>query len=105
MGILDLFRRRDQRRHARHKVITTAWIRLKDNTVPFVCVVWDVSEGGARLSAANMSEIPNEFTMLLSRDDSSGTRCHVAWRSRDQIGVQFIGNTDLLVHLMRRKSV
>ena len=54
MSILDFFRdRTEQRRHARHKVVTTAWLRLKDDTIPFVCVLWDVSEGGARLTVAS----------------------------------------------------
>lgn len=61
--------------------------------------------GGARLTAASMSEIPNEFTLLLSRDAVRGTSCRVAWRLPDQIGVRFIDNADLLVHLMKHKSV
>ena len=105
MGILDLFRNRiERRKHPRHSVVTTSWIRLKDSTVPFVCVLWDVSEGGARLTAANMSEIPNDFNLLLSRDAILGTACCVVWRSNDQIGVQFIENADLLLHLMKPKS-
>jgi hypothetical protein len=103
MGILNLFRRNDQRRHARHKVITTAWLRLKDNTVPFVCVLWDVSEGGARLTAANMAEIPDEFTLVLSRDAPTGTSCRAVWRSRDEMGVQFIDGSDLISHLIKQK--
>ena len=106
MGILDLFRNQiERRKHPRHSVITTAWIRLTDSTVPYVCVLWDVSEGGARLTAASMSEIPNEFNLLLSRDAVRGTSCRVAWRLPDQIGVRFIDNADLLLHLMKRKSV
>jgi hypothetical protein len=75
---------------------------MEDSTVPFVCVLWDVSEGGARLSAPTMSKIPNEFTLLLSRDTLAGTHCHVIWRESDQIGVEFAEGAHLLRHLMKR---
>ena len=64
MGFLDLFGNwRERRKHARHKVITTAWLRLTDGTVPHVCVLWDVSERGARLSVTDMDVVPTEFTL------------------------------------------
>ena len=104
MGILDLFRDRiEQRRHARHKVVTTAWLRLKDDTIPFVCVLWDVSEGGARLTVASKATIPDEFTLMLARDAPSGTSCRVVWRLREQIGIQFVDNTGPILHLIKHK--
>jgi hypothetical protein len=104
MSILDFFRGRiEQRRRARHKVVTTAWLRLKDDTIPFVCVLWDVSEGGARLTVASKATIPDEFTLTLSRDAPSGTSCRVVWRLREQIGIQFIHNTSPISHLIKNK--
>ena len=104
MSILDFFRGRiEQRRHARRKVVTTAWLRLKDDTIPFVCVLWDVSEGGARLTVASKAKIPDEFTLTLARDAPSGTSCRVVWRLREQIGIQFVHNTSPISHLIKNK--
>ena len=104
MSILDFFRGRiEQRRHARHKVVATAWLRLKDDTIPFVCVLWDVSEGGARLTVASKDTIPDEFTLTLARDAPSGTSCRVVWRLREQIGIQFVDNAGPLSHLIKQK--
>jgi hypothetical protein len=52
-----------------------------------------------------VSEIPGEFTLLLSRDAVAGTRCHVIWRASDQIGVEFAQDAHLLRHLMKRNPV
>ena len=104
MSILDFFRDRiEQRRHTRHKVVTTAWLRLKDDTIPFVCVLWDVSEGGARLTVPSKATIPDEFTLMLARDAPSGTSCRVVWRLREQIGIQFVHNTAPILHLIKHK--
>src|ERR1044072_4825444 len=104
MSILDFFRfPKEQRRHARHKVVTTAWLRLKDDTIPFVGVIWDVSEGGARLTVARKEAIPDEFALALTRDASTGTSCRVVWRLREQIGIQFVDNVGPILHLIKNK--
>ena len=93
MKILDLIRSRiEQRKHPRNNVIATAWLRLKDDPVPLVCVIWDVSEGGARLTVANIAAIPDEFSLSSVRSAPRGTSCRVAWRSGGQIGIQFLDN-------------
>ena len=106
MGFLDRFGNgRERRRHVRREVITTAWLRFADSTVPHVCVLSDVSERGARLSVTDMDVVPTEFTLLLERNAPSGTSCRVVWRSGDQIGLEFIGDFDPGLHdLIRRKS-
>jgi len=104
MSILDFFRfPKEQRRHVRHKVVTTAWLRLKDDTIPFVGVIWDVSEGGARLTVASKATIPHEFTLTLARDAPDGTSCRVVWRLREQIGIQFVDNTGPILHLIKNR--
>src|SRR5215211_5244310 len=65
--------------------------------VPMVCVLWDLSEGGARLSVSNPQEVPDEVSVALRRDERNGTRCRVVWRSNDDIGVQFIQNAEPLL--------
>jgi len=107
LGLLDkLGRWREQRRrHPRHGIISTAWIRIADDPVPHVCVLWDISEGGARLSVTDMARVPNEFLLVLERDAPRGTSCRVAWRWQDQIGLEFIDHADWKLHdLIRHKA-
>jgi hypothetical protein len=106
LGLLDkLGRWREQRRHPRHGIISTAWIRIADDPVPHVCVLWDISEGGARLSVTDMARVPNEFLLVLERDAPRGTSCRVAWRRQDQIGLEFIDHADWKLHdLIRHKA-
>jgi hypothetical protein len=68
-------------------------------------VLWDISEGGARLSVTDMARVPNEFLLVLERDAPRGTSCRVAWRRHDQIGLEFIDHADWKLHdLIRQKA-
>ena len=73
--------------------------------MPHVCVVWDISEGGARLSVTDLATLPNKFLLVLERDAPTGTSCRVVWRQNDQIGLEFIDHADPKLHdLIRRKT-
>ena len=102
MKILDLLRGRiEHRKQRRRNVIATAWVRIKSDPVPYVCVLWDISQGGARLTVANVAAMPDQFTLLSVRDASGGTSCRVAWRSGGQMGIQFIDNADPILRLVQ----
>src|SRR6185295_10311056 len=91
MKLFSLFGNRSERRESRrHGVIHTAWVRTASDPLPFVCVLWDVSDGGARLSVAQPEALPDTVTVTLKREDTAGTVCRVAWRDRDQIGIEFL---------------
>jgi hypothetical protein len=72
-------------------------MRMDGEPYPFVCVIWDVSEGGARIAIANPQAITDEITLLLLRDATHGTRCRVAWRTDEQIGLQFLENAQAIL--------
>ena len=73
--------------------------------MPHVCVLWDISEGGARLSVTDTTTVPNEFLLVLERDAPRGTSCRVVWRQGDQIGLEFIDHADWKLHdLIRQKA-
>jgi hypothetical protein len=80
----------ERRKNPRKTVIDTAWIDAQDGTPPRVCVLWDISESGARLTLTSYETLPDEFVLRKSRRDPNGRRCHVVWRSSEQIGVEFI---------------
>ena len=60
------------------------------------CSLWDHSEGGAKLSpiknsSFDLGAIPDDFYVYMSPDLDflSRRRCHVAWRSKTHVGIQF----------------
>jgi hypothetical protein len=84
------YRGPERRKYPRKTHIETAWIDAEDGTPPHVCVLWDISEGGAKLTLASHKALPDEFILRKSRDDTKGKRCAVAWRSADQMGIRFL---------------
>jgi hypothetical protein len=104
MNVLKLFGI-ERRKHRRHVVIDTAWVRLADGEPPSVCVLWDMSESGARLTVADPAAIRDECVLMLNRADVAGTRCRVVWRSKDQVGLEFLSSAEPLLRLIKRETV
>lgn len=65
-----------------------AWIDVGGNAKPTRCVLWDVSEGGARLAPAQASKLPDIFTLIL--DKTTAHRCSVVWRKGPLVGVRYL---------------
>lgn len=82
----------ERRKLPRKTVIDTAWIDADDGTPPHVCVLWDISEGGAKLTVASHKALPDKFILRKSRDDANGRRCAVVWRSTEEIGIRFFNS-------------
>ena len=84
---------REKRRRRRVKTRRAAWINIDDNAKPVRCVLWDVSEDGARLAPAQAGKLPDVFTLVL--DKTTAHRCRVRWRKGAQVGVRFLrGSVD-----------
>jgi hypothetical protein len=81
------YERRKKRRQGRRR---SAWISYGEKPDLMLCVLWDLSEGGARIAPTNSKILPDLFTLYLSKDRSSRHFCRVAWRNERHIGVQFI---------------
>jgi hypothetical protein len=90
-------RGRDARKAKRTPKRHAAWISLNSASAHMPCVVWDLSEGGARLAAPRSHVLPAMFNLILAKDGKSQRLCRIAWRSESQVGVQFIqdANVDL----------
>ena len=54
------------------------------------CTVWDESETGACLLVDASETIPDIFHIYMTLDFSSRRRCRVVWRSKTQVGVEFL---------------
>jgi hypothetical protein len=78
----------DKRKGIRRPMRYTAWIAQKGKPL-YGCVVSDVSEKGARLDVESTDSLPDEFMLFLSRLGTPRRKCHVAWRSPTQLGVEF----------------
>lgn len=52
------------------------------------CVIRTMSIGGASLDVTSPTDIPDRFSLVFKTD---GVRipCHVVWRSKKRIGVEF----------------
>jgi hypothetical protein len=80
----------DSRKAERSTVQRPGWIALGKGTKLLECTVWDESETGARLVIQGAGHAPDEFYLYLSLDFMSRRRCRVAWRSEQQIGVEYV---------------
>jgi hypothetical protein len=67
-----------------------AWIAFGNSPTPVNCVVWDLSEGGARLTAAHSNVLPDIFVLFLTKDGKSPRYCRVKWRKKPYLGIQFV---------------
>ena len=76
------------KRAPRHSVNMNAWIRQPGLFAIQQCRVLDVSRTGIRLEAANATGIPDEFILLLSKNDL-GYHATVKWRQGNQVGAEF----------------
>jgi hypothetical protein len=61
-----------------------------DGTLLGACVMVDVSAAGAQLIVQSSTELPDQFSLVLSRGGQLQRYCSVAWRSPSAIGVQFL---------------
>ncbi len=89
----------ENRRWARRKPASTpAQIKFDGITVPFECVVRDISSTGAKLEVlksrynndASSDAIPNHFTLVMPLDRIA-VDCVSMWRRGSRMGVKFSG--------------
>jgi len=76
-----------KRSNQRQRVLKAGTISF-DRAAGIDCTVRNVSETGAMLEIASPVGIPNEFVLVIRKDNLQRT-CHVAWRSARRIGVRF----------------
>jgi hypothetical protein len=85
-----LSRPREQRTSKRKHGRRAAWVVLDGGAARISCVLWDISEGGARIAAAHGNALPDVFGLFLTKDGKSRRFCQVVWRRGSQLGVRFV---------------
>jgi PilZ domain len=82
---------REKRKSPRHPMRRAAEVVLSMDEPPVHCVVWDMSDGGARLAIAHpLDSLPRTFTLVLYKDGSVRRNCEVAWTDTRYVGVKFV---------------
>ena len=90
-GMTMLAPKRDYRKHRRQPMRRSAAVVLHAAVNPVHCVIWDMSDGGARLAIAHpMSELPSMFSLLLTKDGGVRRNCAVVWTDDRFVGVKFV---------------
>lgn len=83
---------RERRRFGRRSTFKAAVIvdrRDRQSPIHIKCFVVDISDGGARLQLDELQAVPQCLELIIEADDFS-VQCEIAWRSENQVGVQFI---------------
>jgi hypothetical protein len=66
-----------------------AWVDFGNSQAR--CFIWDLSQGGARLSFdIPPSNIPTSFSLVLSKDGLVRSQCEVVWIDQQYAGVRFV---------------
>lgn len=80
----------NKRRTVRRVVNSAAWMEIDNDARLCRCRLVDISANGARLFVENIDDVPDSFTLLLSRFGRPAYHCNVVWRLGSEVGVQFV---------------
>ena len=83
----------DLRKARRTPLYYPAWIDVSDGSTLRDCMIYDISETGARLTVAGEEQVPDNFTLLLSRNGGTRRICQTTWRSGFNVGIKFLRNS------------
>ncbi len=82
-------RRHENRKAPRKPLHYPVAIEMGEGKNAQICMLYDASDTGARLSLEYPEAVPETFMLRLSRDGKGKRKCHVVWRSETQIGIEF----------------
>jgi hypothetical protein len=82
---------REKRKSRRHPMRRAAEVVFSEHMPPARCVIWDMSDGGARIAVAlPLADLPSSFALVLYKDGSIRRNCEVVWMDARYVGVRFI---------------
>jgi hypothetical protein len=89
-AIKVLTRTRDDRKSVRRPTRRAATVSFGADKPSVPCVIWDISDGGARLAVGHaLADLPRHFTLNLFKDGSVKRECEVVWTDTKFVGVKF----------------
>ena len=87
----------EHRRSTRRRVEQPVLMTSVEGTIIGQCTMLDISSSGARLKINGEVDVPELFTLRLSKLDGKLKRhCTVAWRKDKQVGVRFVTADDFV---------
>ena len=82
---------RERRKNFRVEWHYPAKIYDRNGRLAWLCIVSNLSNGGAKIAAVEPSKVPDSFILRIS-PHGRPYECHVIRRSKDGLGVEFTGN-------------
>jgi len=82
----------ERRKDHRRTLASPCWVDAGAGKQPIECRISDISKIGAKVTCRTSDQLPNEFSLYLTRDGNVGRRCKIVRRDNDDIGLEFIGN-------------
>jgi hypothetical protein len=79
---------REERRRIQRRVVNID-ARIDVGGAILDCTVVDISGLGAKLAIEAANVLPDSFLLLLTPSGHPARRCHVTWRTDDNVGVEF----------------
>ncbi len=79
---------RERRKSPRKATIRGGTIVYGTDRRTMYCVLLDVSDGGAKLVAADVFTCPDRFSLEFA--DQPARDCEVVWRQHSHVGVKFV---------------
>ena len=81
----------NKRKTSRRPMRRAAAVVLGERGQPIPCVIWDISDGGARLAVAHsLATLPNNFTLVLCKNALVQRKCEIVWTDARFVGVKFV---------------
>lgn len=74
---------------ASDKIERPAWINVGDSLALRKCTLIDISDSGAKLTLDDIDELPERFSLWLSRHGHPRYTCRIVWSDHNTIGVKF----------------
>jgi PilZ domain len=83
------------RQEPRDTVYRPAWISVGDGLPLRNCMLIDISDTGAKLALEDIDEIPDTFSLWLSRRGHPRYSCRIVWSGQNTVGVKFSSGDEL----------
>ena len=80
----------ERRQHSRVQWVSPGRIDFEDGSPPLICLVHDLSNGGARLTSLTSDKLPDTFKLCLAPSRGPSPACRIVWRSKRAVGVAFL---------------
>jgi hypothetical protein len=86
-----LRRRQEQRMTLRRPMRRGAQAIFNASEPPIPCIIWDMSDRGARLALTRPhKDLPPSFTLVLCKAPRLERKCEIVWIGPRFIGVKFL---------------